>query len=172
MQDVSGNVLERLAAQGRDRCVVILDDSADYSLLARLKTGRRATGIVVISYAPTQLYGTLLLAIGVACVAHDARSSDILEAVRSVAERRPIFLARDGRRREPSYPDQLRNLTRRERDVLKHLTAGQSSSQIALALGIAPETARTHIASVRKKLGVASKRDLIGLSLPADFYSG
>jgi DNA-binding NarL/FixJ family response regulator len=170
LQSALGNTLERLVAQGHDRYVVIVDDSVDYSSLARLKNGKRPVGLVVVTYAPTTLYGTLLLALGVACVAHDAPCSEILDAIRSVAEQKPAFWEGKGHRQEPRYPEHLTSLTRREQDVLRHLSAGQTLSQIALSLNIALETVRTHTASVRKKLGVTNKRDLIGLPLPTDYH--
>ena len=57
-------------------------------------------------------------------------------------------------------------LTRREGDVLVLLRQGRSNAQIALALQIGVETVRSHARSIYRKLGVASRRELIGLPAP------
>lgn len=48
-------------------------------------------------------------------------------------------------------------LTAREREVLARLTQGESTREIALSMGVAYSTARTHIQSVLDKLGVHSR---------------
>ena len=49
------------------------------------------------------------------------------------------------------------DLTEREREVLRRITAGQSTRQIAKGLDITPSTARTHAHNVLLKLGVRSR---------------
>jgi DNA-binding NarL/FixJ family response regulator len=49
------------------------------------------------------------------------------------------------------------DLTPRERDVLRLLTAGHADKEIAAALGISRHTAGHHVASILGKLGVASR---------------
>lgn len=53
------------------------------------------------------------------------------------------------------------DLTEREHDVLTWLSKGQSVADIACALGISENTAKTHIKNVYRKLGVHSKQDII-----------
>lgn len=48
-------------------------------------------------------------------------------------------------------------LTRRERQVLELLTAGESDAQIAAALHISPKTAGGHVSSILVKLGVTNR---------------
>lgn len=48
-------------------------------------------------------------------------------------------------------------LTRREHEVLRRITAGQSTGEIAGGLGIAMSTARGHVQNVLVKLGVRSR---------------
>lgn len=56
-------------------------------------------------------------------------------------------------------------LTAREREVLACLAVGQSGSQIAAALNIAPPTVRTHIGNLMTKLGVHSRLEAVAVAL-------
>jgi DNA-binding NarL/FixJ family response regulator len=55
-------------------------------------------------------------------------------------------------------------LTERERAVLWMLQDGHSTGEIARSLVIAPVTVRTHIASIVRKLGMGSRREVISLA--------
>jgi two-component system nitrate/nitrite response regulator NarL len=50
-----------------------------------------------------------------------------------------------------------RFLTPREREVLARIVAGETTDQMAEAMGVARSTARTHVQSVLQKLGVHSR---------------
>jgi DNA-binding CsgD family transcriptional regulator len=58
----------------------------------------------------------------------------------------------------------LASLTPREREVFEGLTRADANAEIALDLQISVETVHTHVANIRRKLGVRSKRDLIGMT--------
>jgi DNA-binding NarL/FixJ family response regulator len=61
------------------------------------------------------------------------------------------------RRRHGDALRRVKYLTQRERLVLAHLTEGAGKDAIARALVISPETARTHIHNVLRKLAVHSR---------------
>ena len=61
------------------------------------------------------------------------------------------------RREQDSAMNKIGSLTRREREVLYHLADGAGNEQIAAALVISPETARTHIQNLLAKLEVHSR---------------
>jgi DNA-binding NarL/FixJ family response regulator len=68
------------------------------------------------------------------------------------------------RRREASQvAEQLLHLTPRERQVLSLLVDGLDQGAISDALYISPETARTHIQRIMRKLGVHSRADVAAL---------
>lgn len=48
-------------------------------------------------------------------------------------------------------------LTRREYEVLEHLARGDSNKEIALVLGVSPNTIKTHIANLYMKLEVTGR---------------
>ncbi len=56
----------------------------------------------------------------------------------------------------PAAPP-VAGLTRRERDILRLVAAGQSDREIAAALTIRPRTVEWHVANIRRKLGVRSR---------------
>ena len=58
------------------------------------------------------------------------------------------------------HPD-LKELTRREREVLIRLMAGERVPAIAKHLHISPHTVRNHLKSIYRKLGVGNQSELI-----------
>ena len=58
-------------------------------------------------------------------------------------------------------------LTEREHEVLRRITDGQSTRQIANGLDISPATARTHAHNVLLKLGVRSRVQAAATTAPA-----
>jgi DNA-binding NarL/FixJ family response regulator len=93
----------------------------------------------------------------------DARPEDLIDGVRVVAAgdallapgitRRLIDLFVHGARARPGRPDaRLAALTEREREVLGLLARGMSNAEIAAALHISVNTAKTHVARILAKL--------------------
>ena len=60
---------------------------------------------------------------------------------------------------EEEAQSQRGKLTEREREVLTLIAAGKSNGEIAWALRITPNTAKAHVASIIRKLGVASRTE-------------
>ncbi len=52
------------------------------------------------------------------------------------------------------------HLTRAEALVCRHVVRGKSNKEVAIVLGIATSTARTHLLSTCRKVGVASRGEL------------
>jgi two-component system nitrate/nitrite response regulator NarL len=61
--------------------------------------------------------------------------------------------------------DLARFLTDREREVLDRLVHGESSKQVALHMGIAYSTARTHVQNILAKLGVHSRLEAVAFAV-------
>jgi hypothetical protein len=76
--------------------ISVLGESAELRLLARLKSGRAAPGVVIIAREPTALSGTALAASGVVCVAQSVAVSELLDAVPQIAGR-PLLTQREGK---------------------------------------------------------------------------
>jgi DNA-binding CsgD family transcriptional regulator len=62
-------------------------------------------------------------------------------------------------------------LTARERDVLRLLADGHSNESIGRALFIAPDTARTQLATAMAKLGVSTRTQAVALALRHELIS-
>jgi RNA polymerase sigma factor (sigma-70 family) len=90
----------------------------------------------------------------------DAMLLDVLHnALRVDRERRSAAVQR-------STSDERRErLTRREREILKLLTAGHSNREIATQLGISPRTVEVHKARIMDKLECHSLAELIRVNL-------
>jgi DNA-binding CsgD family transcriptional regulator len=56
--------------------------------------------------------------------------------------------------------DMCSPLTRREREVLALIAAGQTNREMAESLVVSPETVKTHVRHVLGKLGVARKAEI------------
>lgn len=56
-------------------------------------------------------------------------------------------------------------LSSRERQVLTNLATGRSREEVAVALEISPETVRTHVQHILRKLRVHSVQDAIAIAL-------
>jgi DNA-binding NarL/FixJ family response regulator len=66
---------------------------------------------------------------------------------------------------------QKRELTQRERDVLRHLAEGNSNDQIGEALSISPQTVRTHLQKAMEKLGATTRVQAVAIALRESFIS-
>jgi DNA-binding NarL/FixJ family response regulator len=64
----------------------------------------------------------------------------------------------------PQEPDDAQ-LTPREREVTKMISAGMTSKEIASALGISVRTVETHRENILSKLGLRSSMELVGYAL-------
>ena len=68
-------------------------------------------------------------------------------------------MAKRGRPRHPSL------LTPGEQRVLKELRQGGTNAEIAVRLGLSPETVKTHIASMLSKLDLRDRGELAAVQL-------
>ena len=72
------------------------------------------------------------------------------------------FVAQPGRHRPP--PEQLEQLTEREREVMALVAAGLSNHEIAERLVISPATAKTHVSRMMMKLHAHDRAQLVVLA--------
>ena len=158
----------RLPATLRVHCpsVLILDAGAlpDLAAVRTLSVEHPATRLVLLGDVASAAESAQLLAFGAsACLTRDVQARDVRNAVH-LASRGLQLMPIGGKEGGGQVLDPL--LTRREGDVLVLLRQGRSNAQIALALQIGVETVRSHARSIFRKLGVASRRELIGLPAP------
>jgi DNA-binding NarL/FixJ family response regulator len=116
-----------------------------------------ATHLMLLAERPSSVECAQLLAFGAsACLAKTTQSRDVLNAIH-LASRGLQLTPRGGRGIAPGSG----LLTVREADVLAGLQQRRSNAQIAADLHISIETVRTHARHIYRKLGVASRRELL-----------
>ena len=102
----------------------------------------------------------------------EAPLDDLVRAIRVVAEggtyldptAAASLIAQ--RRRSPT-----RELTQRERDVLRELAEGKSNEQIGEVLSISPQTVRTHLQKAMEKLGATTRVQAVAIALRESLIS-
>lgn len=146
MPEVGGmQVLRRLREQGIETPVVMLTTSSDErDLVESLRCG--AQGYLLKEMEPDDLVVAL---------------KDIMAGKTVVAPGLTGVLARVVQQGEAgtldAAPSPFDDLTPREREILCHLSEGQSNKVIARNLGISDGTVKLHVKSILRKLDVHSR---------------
>jgi len=97
------------------------------------------------------------------CVLKEAGTDELVWAVRAVAHGHVVLPARIARGLgrhplvAPVETQRLEDLTRRERQVLAAVAAGEANKVIARRLELSERTVRTHVSSILRKLGLSSR---------------
>ena len=92
--------------------------------------------------------------------------SELLRAIREVGRGNSYFRTpgagrdRPGGGAEPTA-DPFESLSRRQLEVLERVAQGETTAQIAAALGISPKTVEAHRTAVMRKLGVHRTAELV-----------
>jgi two-component system nitrate/nitrite response regulator NarL len=117
--------------------------------------------IILFTAYPDYAAVELALAAGAkAVVLKDADRADLVDTIRRVATGEPSAGTAPG---SPEISQQLsRNLrryalTRREYDILRHISMGETNPEIAEALGLTRNTVKTYVQSALTKLGARNR---------------
>ena len=102
----------------------------------------------------------------------EAPLDDLVRAIRIVAEggtyldpaAAAALIAQRRRNRN-------RELTKRERDVLRLLADGNANEEIGAILSISPQTVRTHVQKAMEKLGATTRVQAVAIALRESFIS-
>lgn len=135
--------LSRMLALRPGLAVVILTTShEEHDLIAAVRAGAR--GYLLKDMEPEELV---------------SRLSEVREGGTVVAPEMAGILAKvvQGESPETGGRSPFSILTRREREILCHLAAGQSNKVIARELGISDGTVKLHVKSILRKLEVHSR---------------
>ncbi len=144
--DGIGAMRELRARASPSRVIVLTSFLDDERLMPALEAG--AAGYLLKDVEPAEL-------------ARAVRSACADEALidPTVASRLLHTLSGDrgGARNSRSTNDSIETLTRREREVLELIALGHSNKRIALELGVAEKTVKTHVGHLLAKLGVSDR---------------
>jgi DNA-binding NarL/FixJ family response regulator len=119
------------------------------------------TRIVLLASRPSATESAQLVAFGAtACLAKEAQERDVINAIHLASRGLHVIPRADGEHAAVRGAAPL--LTARETEVLLLLREGRSNGEIAHRLQVGIETVRTHARHIYAKLGVGSRRELIG----------
>jgi DNA-binding CsgD family transcriptional regulator len=149
-------------------------DTDIYSLSERDKTpfyteliGRKGTKIMVVG--AMRLAGSLRGTLQISRTARGSRFSDAELGL--IREAMPILALGEGVHGPgPSLVTveaaaERPKLTAREREVLDYVALGLTNAEVALACGTSINTVRSQVASLLRKVGAASRTELVSLAL-------
>jgi two-component system response regulator NreC len=171
--DTLASVISQVRARRPDVLVLDLGLSSDGSFagLGELRSQTpAATRIVVLTSNDDPAFARGVLDAGaLGLVLKEMADSDLPAAVRAAC--------RDDRYVSPAIVGHLKaertlprkdKLTQREREVLRLIALGHTSVEIAAALGLSPRTIETHRARIHRKLGLATRAELVRYALNHD----
>jgi two-component system, NarL family, response regulator NreC len=99
-------------------------------------------------------------------VLKEMADSDLPAAVRAAwKERRYVSPHLAGRLSVQETPPGKDRLSPREQEVLRLIALGHTSVEIAASLGLSPRTIETHRARIHRKLGLATRAELVRYAL-------
>ncbi|HVY02113.1 MAG TPA: response regulator transcription factor [Caulobacterales bacterium] len=138
--------------------------------LSALRDALPGSKVVVMSASEERSDILSALAAGInGYIPKSLSAAQIEEALRDVLSGRLYAPATLGRREDGAEPQPERRfspitiegLTSRQKDVLAQLLKGQSSKEIARALGIAEGTVKIHLAAIYRAAGVRTRAEAI-----------
>jgi len=140
---------------------LVMPDGGGIEAAAQIREASPATKVIVLtSYAEDENVIPALKAGAAGYLLKDAEPQELADGVRRVHRGEALLHPAVAARvlREVVEPQADRDvLTPREVDVLRLLGRGLANKRIALELGIAERTVKTHVSSILAKLGVTDR---------------
>ena len=140
--DGIGAMRELRARSSPSRVIVLTSFLDDERLMPALQAG--AAGYLLKDVEPAEL-------------ARAVRSACADEALIDPTVAARLLHTLSSRESAGGADDGIEHLTRREREVLELIALGHSNKRIALELGVAEKTVKTHVGHLLAKLGVADR---------------
>jgi DNA-binding NarL/FixJ family response regulator len=138
-----------------------MKDTNGIELTARLLRAHPGLRVLMLSmYDNPEYVNRAMNAGALGYVLKDAPSDEILRAIESISQGR-TFLSASLARRSPRSDGPRPVLSLRESEILRALSQGQSSRQIAQGLGLSVRTVETHRQNIKRKLNLEGQAELI-----------
>lgn len=131
-------IREIRAVSPSTKVLVLTSFTEDEKVFAAVKAG--AAGYLLKDVQPDDLAEAVRVVHRGEALLHPSIAARLMQEFASTAER--------------NTPDAL---TEREMDVLRQLARGQSNKEIALELGVAEKTVKTHVSNILQKLHLADR---------------
>jgi two-component system response regulator NreC len=125
------------------------------------------THIVVLTMEESPVFAQRTFAAGaVGFVTKDRADGELAQAVRAAAKGEEYISPRVAARLEALRDSmQADHLTPREVEVLRLIALGHTSVEVAEKLHLSPRTVETHRANIHRKLGLATRAELVRYAL-------
>jgi DNA-binding NarL/FixJ family response regulator len=172
------------ASDGREAVRIAEEDAPDVVVMdiampnmngieatRRIVASRPATGVVILSMHQDESYVLRSLKAGArGYLLKDSLRSDVVEAIRLVAQGRSFLTRKVSRLLQEDYVRQMERrgvedsydlLTDREREILQLIAEGRTNKEVASVLNIGLTTVETHRMHILQKLGLHSIPELI-----------
>ena len=137
----------------------------------RILAANARVAVVILSMHQDESYVLRALKAGAkGYLLKDSLRSDVIDAIRSVAQGRSFLTKKVGRILQEGYVRQLERrglddsydlLTDREREVLQLIAEGRTNKEVAGILNVSITTVETHRTHILQKLGLHSVPELI-----------
>ncbi len=157
--------------QGHEPHVLVLDlsmpDGSSIDAIGRLREQAPDTQIVVMTMDDNPVFAQRAFAAGaVGFVAKDLADGELPQAIRAAARGEEFVSPRTATRLDALQRSITNDaLSPREVEVLRLIALGHTSVEIARKLHLSPRTIETHRANVHRKLGLATRAELVRYAL-------
>ena len=157
--------------QGHQPHVLVLDlsmpDGSSIDAIGRLREQAPDTQIVVMTMDDNPVFAQRAFAAGaVGFVAKDLADGELPQAIRAAARGEEFVSPRTAKRLDALQRSITGDaLSPREVEVLRLIALGHTSVEIARKLHLSPRTVETHRANVHRKLGLATRAELVRYAL-------
>jgi two-component system response regulator NreC len=151
--------------------VLVLDlglrDGSSIETIRSLSERAPRTKIVILTMEDNPVFAQRTLTAGaLAFVAKDLADAELPDAIRAAARGEEYVSPRVAARLDALHRALTDNkLTQREVEVLRLIAFGHTSVEIARMLHLSPRTIETHRAHIHKKLGLATRAELVRYAL-------
>jgi len=157
-------VAQRMAAEMAPD-VVLLSALTPLSRLGEavsdIQTHCPGTAVLVLAGNDERLNLAVLWAAGAAGVVDEAASPESLVAAIRRADRGELLFTREqllfAQRQAEEISNRWKDLTHREREILRLVTEGRSNAAVSRDLHIAEKTVEHHVSNILAKLGVSTR---------------
>ena len=160
---------ERLTRAHRPSVLVLdlnMPGGSSLEAIPRLRADVPDTAIVVLTMQDDPAFARQALRAGASgYVLKEAADEELVQAVRMAAEGQTYLHPRLGAALAAAPEGPPGDLTQREVDVLRLIALGHTNTEIAGELHLSVRTVETHRAHIQRKLGLATRAELVRFAL-------
>ncbi len=160
----SDGVVERAKRAGAQAAVLDIPRAVEMQALSVCRALADA-GVAVVAYCESDAPGTVQRALDAGALGVVSKSEDTAEVLRAG------YVVAGGKQhispgmQSAAGPAESDEVTPRQRELLRLMADGFDTEDAALALGVSPETVKTHLKGVMSKLGASGRTEAVAIAL-------